>query len=228
MVSIAIDGPSGAGKSTLARKLAAELGFLYVDTGALYRVVGLYALRQSAATKDEAAVAALLPGCRVGLAYVSGEQHVFLNNEDVSGDIRREEVGMAASDVSAHPPVRAFLLETQRRLAREHNVLMDGRDIGTVVLPRAQIKIFLTASAQDRARRRTLELEQKGLAADYETILADVQTRDYNDSHRAASPLKRAGDALLVDTTGNSFEKSYGILLALLKERLAFLGEAPR
>ncbi|MDL2293552.1 (d)CMP kinase [Ruminococcaceae bacterium OttesenSCG-928-D13] len=225
MISVAIDGPSGAGKSTLSRRLAKALGFLYVDTGALYRAVGLAALRAGAATKDAAAVEALLPTTEVGLRYVEGEQRVFLNGEDVSAGIRQEAVGMAASDVSAHPAVRAFLLETQRRLARESDVIMDGRDIGSVVLPDAQIKIFLTATAEDRARRRTLELEAKGEKPDYDRILQDVKTRDHNDSHRAAAPLKQAEGAILVDTTGNEFDQSYEILLGLIREKLAQLGE---
>lgn len=227
MVSIAIDGPSGAGKSTLSRRLAGELGFLYVDTGALYRAVGLGALRAGQNPKDAARVEALLPTLRVDLKYVEGEQHVFLNGEDVSGAIREEQVGMAASDVSAHGPVRAFLLDTQRRLAKENNVIMDGRDIGSVVLPDAQVKLFLTATAEDRAMRRTLELREKGQNPDYETILKDVQTRDYNDSHRAVAPLKQAEGAVLVETTGNSFEQSYRLLLELLQSKLRELGELP-
>lgn len=213
MINVAIDGPSGAGKSTLSRAVAKQLGYLYVDTGALYRAVGLAALRAGADAKNEKAVAALLPATKVDLQYVDGEQHVFLNGEDVSAAIREENVGMAASAVSAHVPVRAFLLETQRRLARENNVIMDGRDIGTVVLPNADVKIFLTATPEDRARRRWLELQEKGQQADYDTVLADVKTRDYNDSHRAAAPLKQAADAVLVETTGNTFEQSLQCLL---------------
>lgn len=213
MINVAIDGPSGAGKSTLSRAVAKKLGYLYVDTGALYRAVGLAALRAGADAKNEKAVEALLPATKVDLQYVGGEQHVFLNGEDVSAAIREENVGMAASAVSAHVPVRAFLLETQRRLARENNVIMDGRDIGTVVLPNADVKIFLTATPEDRARRRWLELQEKGQQADYDTVLADVKTRDYNDSHRAAAPLKQAADAVLVETTGNTFEQSLQCLL---------------
>lgn len=213
MINVAIDGPSGAGKSTLSRAAAKKLGYLYVDTGALYRAVGLAALRAGADAKNEKAVEALLPATKVDLQYVGGEQHVFLNGEDVSAAIREENVGMAASAVSAHVPVRAFLLETQRRLARENNVIMDGRDIGTVVLPNADVKIFLTATPEDRARRRWLELQEKGQQADYDTVLADVKTRDYNDSHRAAAPLKQAADAVLVETTGNTFEQSLQCLL---------------
>ncbi len=223
MISIAIDGPSGAGKSTLSRALAERLGFLYVDTGALYRAVGLAARRAGVPTKDAAAVEALLPAISVGLQHENGVQKVYLNSEDVSAAIRAEEMGMAASDVSAHPAVRAFLLETQRRLARENNVIMDGRDIGTVVLPGADLKIFLTADAEDRAKRRFEELRAKGMEADYETVLADVKQRDYNDSHRAASPLKRADDAVDAVTTGNSFAQSLELLHSLIQAKFPAL-----
>lgn len=225
MISIAIDGPSGAGKSTLARRLASHYGYLYVDTGAMYRAIGLYALRRGAATRDGAAVAALLPAIRLQLGYVEGAQHIFLNGEDVSAAIRTEEVGMAASDVSAHPAVRAFLLDTQRDLAREHDILMDGRDIGTVVLPSATVKIFLTASPEVRARRRCDELAAKGQPADYATVLADVQQRDYNDSHRAAAPLRQAPDAVLVDTSALDFEQSFAVLRDLIDARVAAAGK---
>ena len=217
MISVAIDGPSGAGKSTMSRAAAKELGFLYVDTGALYRTVGLAVLRAGKDPQSLAAVEALLPTAEVGLRYVDGEQRVFLNGEDVSQAIRAEKVGMAASAVSAHVPVRGFLLETQRRLAQENNVIMDGRDIGTVVLPNATVKIFLTAAPEERARRRWLELKEKGQEADYETVLADVKTRDYNDSHRAAAPLKQADDALLLDTTGKNFPQSLTLLLSAIE-----------
>ncbi|MFQ8833856.1 MAG: (d)CMP kinase [Ruthenibacterium lactatiformans] len=197
MISIAIDGPSGAGKSSLSRRLAAELGYIYVDTGAMYRTIGLHVLRSGADTEDEDAVAALLPGIRLEMRYVDGVQHMFLNGEDVSGLIRTEEVSMAASHVSAHPSVRAFLLDAQRALAKDNNVLMDGRDIGTVVLPGAQVKIFLTASAGDRARRRYDELIARGEWVSYEQVLADVERRDYNvpTVPRAVAP---AADAVTV------------------------------
>lgn len=223
MISIAIDGPSGAGKSTLAQSLAARLSYLYVDTGALYRAVGLAALRAGRDTKDQEAVAALLPDLRLSLTHGGGGQHVYLDGEDVSRAIREEEVGLAASDVSAHPPVRAFLLETQRRLARENDVIMDGRDIGTVVLPGADIKIFLTATPEERARRRYEELLARGEKASYDTVLADVQQRDHNDSNRAAAPLRRADDAIEVVTTGFTFEQSLELLLSVIQERLAKL-----
>ena len=219
MISVAIDGPSGAGKSSLARRLAAELDYVYVDTGAMYRAIGLYAARCGASTKDEAAVCALLPGVHLQLRYEGGAQHIFLNGEDVSEAIRAEQVGMAASDVSAHPGVRAFLLEAQRALAREGNVIMDGRDIGTVVLPGATVKIFLTASPEARARRRLAELRQKGVEASYDTVLADIQARDHQDTHRAAAPLRQAPDAQLVDTSGLDFEQSFQALRALVLAR---------
>lgn len=220
MVSIAIDGPSGAGKSTLARRLAAELGYVYVDTGAMYRSIGLYALRAGADCGNEAAVAALLPQISLSLEYQDGAQHILLNGEDVSDAIRTPEVSMAASAVSAHPPVRAFLLETQRGLARRQNVLMDGRDIGTVILPDAQVKIFLTASPEERARRRFEELKARGEAVTYEQVLEDVVQRDYNDTHRAAAPLKAAPDAVTVDTTGLTFDESFGALLRVIRARV--------
>lgn len=218
MTAIAIDGPSGAGKSTLSQAVAKALGILYVDTGALYRVIGLAALRAGAQPKDAEAVEKLLPEIKLEMRHVGGEQRVFLGGEDVSDAIRAEAVGMAASAVSAHPAVRAFLLGMQRELAEAHDVIMDGRDIGTVVLPGAQIKIFLTASPEDRARRRTLQLREKGEEADYDKVLADVKQRDYDDSHRAAAPLKQAADAALLDTTGNSYEESLQMLLGHIRE----------
>ncbi len=220
MINIAIDGPSGAGKSTIAKHLAKTLGFLYVDTGALYRAIGLYVLRQGEDTRDEDTVEKLLENIQLRLAYVEGTQRVLLNGEDVSQAIRTQEVAMAASNVSAMPCVREFLFSLQQNMARDNNVVMDGRDIGTVVLPNAQIKIFLTATAEDRARRRCLELKEKGQQAEYETVLEEVKQRDYNDSHRAIAPLKQAPDAILVDTTGNELETSIEILTNLVKEKL--------
>lgn len=219
MISVAIDGPSGAGKSTLAKRLAAELGFIYVDTGAMYRSIGLYALRQGVDPKNEAAVVALLPQIELRLASIEGAQHIYLNGEDVSAAIRQEQVGMAASAVSAHPPVRAFLLELQRGMAESQNVLMDGRDIGTVILPNATVKIFLTASAEARAQRRLLELQQKGQPAVYEQVLADIQQRDYQDSHRAAAPLRQAEDAVLLDTSALDFEQSFAAMKKIIAEK---------
>lgn len=219
MISVAIDGPSGAGKSTLARRLAAELGYIYVDTGALYRAIGLYALRNNVSTKQEDAINRLLPKIHLRLSYENDTQHIYLNNEDVTGLIRKEEVSMAASDVSAHPCVRNFLLETQRRFAKEHNVIMDGRDIGTVILPDAQIKIFLTASAQERARRRYKEIIARGIETTYDKVLEDVQRRDFNDTNRATAPLKQAEDAVLADTTQLDFEQAYSLLLGIIKQK---------
>lgn len=219
MISIAIDGPSGAGKSSLAKRLAAALGYVYVDTGAMYRAIGLYALRQGADPADKAAVCALLPQISLRLAYEEGAQHLYLNGEDVSTAVRAEEVGMAASGVSAHPEVRAFLLEMQREMACRQNVLMDGRDIGTVVLPNATLKIFLTAAPEARARRRMAELAAKGEAAGYEKVLADILRRDEQDTHRAAAPLRQAEDAVLVDTTVLDFEQSFEAMRALILQR---------
>lgn len=220
MISVAIDGPSGAGKSSLAKRLAADLGYVYVDTGAMYRTIGLYDVRQGADLHDAAAVAALLPQIRLDIRLVDGTQHVYLNGEDVSEAIRAEEIGMAASAVSAHPQVRAFLLQTQRGLADNQNVLMDGRDIGTVVLPNATVKIFLTASPEARAQRRCKELQEKGQSAEYETVLADIRQRDYQDTHREVAPLKQAQDAILVDTSDIDFDQSFAVLKRTILEHI--------
>ena len=220
MISVAIDGPSGAGKSSLAKRLAADLGYVYVDTGAMYRSIGLYAVRQGADLHDADAVAALLPGIQLYIRLVEGAQHVYLNGEDVSEAIRAEEIGMAASAVSAHPRVRAFLLDTQRGLAANQNVLMDGRDIGTVVLPHATVKIFLTASAEARAQRRCKELQEKGQPAELETVLADIRQRDYQDTHREVAPLKQADDAILVDTSDIDFDQSFAVLKRTILEHI--------
>ena len=220
-IAVAIDGPSGAGKSTLSRAVARELGMVYVDTGAIYRSVGLYVYRQGADPKDAGAVQALLPQIRVELRYEEdGLQHMYLNGEDVSEEIRRPEISLYASAVSAIPAVRAFLLEMQREMARRCSVIMDGRDIGTVVLPQAQVKIFLTASAQERARRRYLELQQRGTPQDYETVLQQVQQRDRQDMNRAAAPLRPAEDAVTLDTTGCSFQESKQMILQLIQEKV--------
>ncbi len=220
MVSVAIDGPAGAGKSTLARRLAAELGYIYVDTGAMFRTIGLYALRAGKDPKDNEAVNALLPEISLKFAFIGGEQHIYLNGEDVSTAIRTEEVGMAASAVGANPEVRAFLLGMQRDMAKTQDVLMDGRDIGTVVLPDATVKIFLTASPEARATRRWKEYQQKGVEVSYEEVLADVRQRDYQDTHRAAAPLRRADDAQLLDTSEMNFEQSLEAMKKMIVEKV--------
>ena len=219
--SIAIDGPSGAGKSTLARALAKALGYLYVDTGAIYRTVGLQACRTGVDPEDRDGVIALLPGLDISLGYgEDGVQRMFLNGEDVSQAIRQHEISRYASCVSALPEVRAFLLDRQRQLAAEHDVVMDGRDIGTVVLPQADVKIFLTAAPEARARRRWLELQQRGEDTDYETVLRDVMDRDEKDTNRATAPLRQAEDAVLADTTQLDLEQSLDLLIHIAKERL--------
>lgn len=220
MVSVAIDGPAGAGKSTLARRLAADFGYIYVDTGAMFRAIGLYALRAGKDPKDNEAVNALLPNITLEFAFIEGEQHIYLNGEDVSTAIRTEEVGMAASAVGANPAVRAFLLEMQRDMAKTQNILMDGRDIGTVVLPNATVKIFLTASPEARATRRWKEYQQKGIDTPYEDVLADVKQRDYQDTHRAAAPLKQADDAVLLDTSELNFEQSFEAMKKMITEKV--------
>ena len=219
--AIAIDGPSCAGKSSLARRCAARFGFLYVDTGAIYRTVGLAAYRRGVDRRDETAIEALLPELDIQMAYnEQGEQRMLLNGEDVSEAIRLPEISICASDVSALPGVRAFLLEMQRKMAREHDVIMDGRDIGTVVLPQAELKIFLTASAEARAERRMKELAAKGVQSDFEAVLRDIRYRDEQDSARAAAPLTQAEDAVLVDTTELDFAQSEERLCALVREKL--------
>ena len=220
--TIAIDGPSGAGKSSLARRLARMFQFIYVDTGAIYRTVGLAAYRAGIDRRDEAAVAALLSKIQITMGYnEAGEQRMYLDGEDVSADIRLPEISICASDVAALPAVRAYLLEMQRKMARENHVIMDGRDIGTVVLPEAELKIFLTASAEARARRRLLELESKGLASAFDEVLKDIQYRDAQDSSRATAPLKAAEDAVLGDTSELDFEQSLALLAELVVTRLA-------
>ncbi len=219
--SIAIDGPSGAGKSTMARLVAKEFGFIYVDTGAIYRSVGLFALRNNVASKDVAAVTALLPQMKIEMKHNDkGVQRMILNGEDVSEQIRMPEVSIYASDVSAMPAVRAYLLEMQRSMARENNVIMDGRDIGTVVLPNADLKIFLTAADEDRAQRRYLELKKKNIDTTFEEVLRDIIYRDKNDSSRDTAPLKAAEDAVIIDTTGNTLEKSVSLIKSVVEEKL--------
>ncbi|MCL2580466.1 MAG: (d)CMP kinase [Oscillospiraceae bacterium] len=219
MPSIAIDGPSGAGKSTIARSAAAQLGFIHVDTGALYRAIGLFAHRAGISDRDEAALSAHFSEIQVELDHRGEEQAIFLNGEDVSEEIRKPEISMAASNVSALPAVRAFLLDLQREMAVKYSVIMDGRDIGTVVLPNADLKIFLTATSEDRAMRRYLELVTFGEKVRYEEVLADLKRRDKNDSERAAAPLKQADDAILLDTTGNEMEESVLLVIKTIRER---------
>ena len=221
MRSVAIDGPAGAGKSTLARQAARELGFLYVDTGAIYRTVALKTVRAGADPSDPAQVVPLLEGLDIRMDYgPDGAQRMFLEGEDVSSAIREHQISGLASKVSAIPEVRAFLLDFQRKLAREHDVLMDGRDIGTVVLPDADVKIFLTAAPESRARRRLLELEQKGQKTDFETILRDIILRDEEDRNRPIAPLRQAEDAVLLDTTQLNLEQSLQALLSIIKEKI--------
>lgn len=220
-ISVAIDGPSGAGKSTLARQAAQALGFLYVDTGAIYRTVALACHRNGVSPEHPEQVADLLPGLNIDLDYgADGVQRMLLDGEDVSDQIRTPEISMLTSAVSALPEVRTFLLEKQRELARTRNVIMDGRDIGTVVLPNASLKIFLTATPEKRAQRRYEEYLEKGQPAEYAQVLEDQKKRDYEDSHRKIAPLKQAKDAVVVDTTELSLQESVDTVLGLIRERL--------
>ncbi len=222
-ISIAIDGPSGAGKSTLAKMMAKEFGFIYVDTGAMYRAIGLYVCRKGVQTSDMPGVIACLDDISVDLRYVDGAQHVFLNDEDVSGLIRTEEISRYASAVSAIPEVRAFLLSLQRTLAQNSDVIMDGRDIGTVVLPDAPIKVFLTADDSDRAMRRYTELKERGEDVTFEGVLANLRERDRHDSERAVAPLRPAEDAVLLDTTGIGLEESAAMLKDIITEKMDYV-----
>ncbi len=220
-IAIAIDGPAGAGKSTIAKLAAKELNFIYVDTGALYRTVGLAATRNNVEAKPSEELDELLDKIKVELAFnENNEQIVLLDGEDVSDLIRTPQASMTASAISAVPAVRAYLLDLQRNIAKTNNVIMDGRDIGTVVLPDAKIKIFLSADPEDRAKRRYDELVEKGMDVKYEDILEDVKTRDYNDSHREIAPLKPAEDSIFVNTTGNTLEQSVELLIKIMKENM--------
>jgi cytidylate kinase len=219
-ISIAIDGPSGAGKSTMARIIAERFGFLYIDTGALYRAVGLAAYREGIGTDNAEKISELAGRLKVRIAQKNGRQLIFLNDEDVTDKIRSEHISKYASAVSAVPKVREMLLEAQREFARKNNVIMDGRDIATVVLPDADIKIFLTASPEERARRRYDELKERGEDVNFNGVLSAIISRDKADSTRAISPLKKHPDAVLVDTTGNTREQSVEMLIKLIKERL--------
>lgn len=221
LYSIAIDGPSGAGKSTLARAIAKELGILYVDTGAIYRTIGCAVRARGLDPKDAAAVVPLLPQLDIRMSYgADGLQHMWLDGEDVTQTIRLPEISMYASDVSAMPDVRAYLLEMQRDMARKTSVIMDGRDIGTVVLPEADVKLYLTASAEERARRRCRELAERGTEKDYADVLREINERDAQDMNRAAAPLRAAEDAVCVDTSALDFDQSREALLAVIRERL--------
>lgn len=216
--AVAVDGPSGAGKSTLAKAAAERLGILYVDTGAIYRTIGLYVQRRGIDPKDTAAVLAALPDIHIAMAHDGdGLQRMLLNGEDVSADIRLPEISMYASAVSAIQGVRDFLMEMQRSLARAHSVIMDGRDIGTVVLPDADVKIFLYADVEVRAKRRELELQQRGTPKPYAEVLREMEERDYNDTHRAAAPLRAADDAIMVDTSSMDFNASLELLLDVIR-----------
>lgn len=221
MISIAIDGPSGAGKSTISRKAAEKFGFIYVDTGAIYRTIGLATKIRGVSLDDTAAVVALLPTLEIELKYNdAGEQHMYLDGNDVSRDIRLPEVSMLASKVSAIPEVREFLVDMQRGMAEKYDVIMDGRDIGTVILPNADLKIFLTADVRDRARRRYEELRAKGMEKPFDEVLAEMEKRDEQDTQRAAAPLKAADDAVLLDTSGNTLEESIDEVCRLISEKM--------
>lgn len=220
MISIAIDGPSGAGKSTISRKAAEKFGFIYVDTGAIYRTIGLATKIRGVSLDDTAAVVALLPTLEIELKYNdAGEQHMYLDGNDVSRDIRLPEVSMLASKVSAIPAVREFLVDMQRGMAEKYDVIMDGRDIGTVILPNADLKIFLTADVRDRAHRRYEELCAKGMEKPFDEVLAEMEKRDEQDTQRAAAPLKAADDAVLLDTSGNTLEESIDEVCRLISEK---------
>ncbi len=217
-VNIAIDGPSGAGKSSISKKVAADLGFIHVDTGAMYRAIGLYAIRNGCLEPDQ--IAAVIEDVDVTLRFIGGSQRVMLCGEDVTDHIRTPEVSMAASKVSAVPAVRAHLLDLQKKIAAENDIIMDGRDIGSVVLPHADLKIFLTASAEERASRRYLELREKPDCPPYEDILRDIRQRDENDMHRAIAPLTQAPDAVLVDSTSMGFNEVVDTITAMIRETI--------
>lgn len=220
MISIAIDGPSGAGKSTISRKAAEIFGFIYVDTGAIYRTIGLASKIRGISLDDKAAVMEMLTKLNIELKYnESGEQHMYLDGKDVSRDIRLPEVSMLASKVSAIPEVRAFLVDMQRDMAKKYDVIMDGRDIGTVILPDADLKIFLTADVNDRAQRRYEELRTKGMLTPFDEVLAEMKQRDEQDTLRAAAPLKAAEDAVMLDTSGNTLEQSIAEVCRLIADR---------
>lgn len=219
MVNIAIDGPAGAGKSTVARLVAEKLGYIYIDTGALYRTVAVNALRNGVKTDDVAAVIAILPSTRVELGFSGTFQRVYLNGEDVSEEIRLPEVSLAASNVSAIPEVRHFLLNLQRDIAAENNCIMDGRDIGTVILPNAKYKFFLTATPYIRAQRRYAELKEKGIETDFDVLYKEIEQRDYQDSHREVDPLRQSGDAVLIDSSALTINEVVDKIVSIVTER---------
>ena len=220
--TVAIDGPSGAGKSTLAKMCAESFGFLYVDTGAIYRTVGVAVKNAGLGSKDDAGITAILPKIDITMRHdENGLQRMILNGNDVTDEIRQPEISIYASDVSAIPSVRAFLLDMQRHLAETHNVIMDGRDIGTVVLPNAELKIFLTAAPEERAQRRYDELLLRGVETSFDEVLRDIEYRDRNDSMRSTAPLRPADGAVILDTTGNTLEQSFNLIRSLIEEKMA-------
>lgn len=219
MISVAIDGPAGAGKSTMAKKVSEKLGYIYIDTGALYRAVGYYVVSNGGNVNDKESVISFLPSIAVEIRFIDGIQHVFVNNEDVNDKIRTEEISQAASIVSAIPKVREFLLNLQRSFAEKYSVVMDGRDIGTVVLPNAKVKIFLTASAEERANRRYKEQIERGIKVNYADVLKDIKERDYRDEHRSAAPLKCADDAVSLDTSDYDIEQSINAILTIIDQK---------
>lgn len=222
--SIAIDGPSGAGKSTVARSIAGKYGFVYVDTGAIYRTVALACIRKNVNLKDEDEISALFPEIHIEIKYDSNNvQRMYLNGQDVSSNIRTPDVSLGASDVSSVPACRAFLLDMQRKFSEEYNVIMDGRDIGTVVLPDADLKFYLTASSEERARRRYLELQEKGTTQSFDEVLKDIEYRDYQDTHREIAPLRQADDAVVVDCSNLNFEETLSELCSIIEEKLGVL-----
>lgn len=216
-INIAIDGPSGAGKSTVAKICAEKLGFIYVDTGALYRTVGVCALNKGIDTKDKNKIIDILPDVKIDIKYIDGVQHVFTDGDDVSEEIRQPEASMAASDVGAISEVRQYLLSVQRNIAKENNIVMDGRDIGTTILPNAQYKFFLTASPEVRADRRYKEQKEKGIDEDYDTLLEEIKQRDYQDTHRKISPLKQADDAILINSDNMTIEEVVNFICSKVK-----------
>ena len=220
MISIAIDGPSGSGKSSISKVLAKKLGFISLDTGALYRTIAYFLKNRKINYEDENTVAQNLQDINMNLRYLNSNQRVFLNDKDVTNVIRSEEISMISSRISAMPCIRNYLLEFQRNMAKKHNIIMDGRDIGTVVLPNADVKIFLTASPEVRAKRRYLQLIESGEKAEYNAIVADVIKRDFNDTHRKISPLKQAKDAIFFDSSKYDFEQTVDNLLKIIKERI--------